>query len=65
LFLGVCFGFLKREAGDEDDKKKGNGKSSVSNRRSRAAAVHNQSERVCPLLSPGKMFLQLEVKSNG
>ncbi|KAJ4827654.1 hypothetical protein Tsubulata_008276 [Turnera subulata] len=34
-----------REAGDEEDKKKGNGKSSVSTKRSRAAAIHNQSER--------------------
>lgn len=42
--------FLKREAGDEEDKKKGHGKSSVSTKRSRAAAIHNQSERVCSLL---------------
>ncbi|KAL9359787.1 hypothetical protein Peur_047910 [Populus x canadensis] len=41
----VCHSRPQREAGDEDDRKKGNGKSSVSNRRSRAAAVHNQSER--------------------
>ncbi|KAK4849469.1 hypothetical protein QYF36_025164 [Acer negundo] len=34
-----------REAGDEADKKKGTGKSSVSTKRSRAAAIHNQSER--------------------
>ncbi|KAF9687703.1 hypothetical protein SADUNF_Sadunf02G0120600 [Salix dunnii] len=34
-----------REAGDEDDKKKGNGKSSLFTKRSRAAAIHNQSER--------------------
>ncbi|CAB4269622.1 unnamed protein product [Prunus armeniaca] len=35
-----------REAGDEDDRKKRNtGKSSVSTKRSRAAAIHNQSER--------------------
>ncbi|XP_042956449.1 transcription factor UNE10 isoform X3 [Carya illinoinensis] len=33
-----------REAGDQD-KKKGTGKSSFSNKRSRAAAIHNQSER--------------------
>ncbi|KAJ9188594.1 hypothetical protein P3X46_003936 [Hevea brasiliensis] len=33
------------EGDDEEDKKKGNGKSSVSTKRSRAAAVHNQSER--------------------
>ncbi|KAK1560639.1 hypothetical protein Q3G72_029114 [Acer saccharum] len=35
----------QREAGDEADKKKGTGKSSVSTKRSRAAAIHNQSER--------------------
>ncbi|KAK3195105.1 hypothetical protein Dsin_026415 [Dipteronia sinensis] len=35
----------QREAGDEGDKKKGTGKSSVSTKRSRAAAIHNQSER--------------------
>uniref|UniRef100_A0A2N9FJZ2 BHLH domain-containing protein n=1 Tax=Fagus sylvatica TaxID=28930 RepID=A0A2N9FJZ2_FAGSY len=34
-----------REARDVEDKKKGTGKSSVSNKRSRAAAIHNQSER--------------------
>ncbi|CAK7347846.1 unnamed protein product [Dovyalis caffra] len=34
-----------REAGDEDYKRKGNGKSSVPTKRSRAAAIHNQSER--------------------
>lgn len=41
---------MKREAGDEE-KKKRNGKSSVSTKRSRAAAIHNQSERVCIFLS--------------
>ncbi|KAE8038660.1 hypothetical protein FH972_011141 [Carpinus fangiana] len=40
----VCHSPPQREAGDED-KKKGNGKSSVSTKRSRAAAIHNQSER--------------------
>lgn len=38
--------FLKREADDEGDKNKGNRKSSISTKRSRAAAIHNQSERV-------------------
>ena len=41
--------FVQRKSGDED-KKKGNGKSSVSTKRSRAAAIHNQSERVCSVL---------------
>ncbi|PON57733.1 Basic helix-loop-helix transcription factor [Trema orientale] len=41
----VCHSRPQRESGDEDDKKKGNGKSSVSTKRSRAAAIHNQSER--------------------
>ncbi|KAL3571854.1 hypothetical protein D5086_025758 [Populus alba] len=41
----VCHSRPQREAGKEDDKKKGNGKSSVSTKRSRAAAIHNQSER--------------------
>lgn len=40
----VCHSPPQREARDED-KKKGNGKSSVSTKRSRAAAIHNQSER--------------------
>uniref|UniRef100_A0A2P2JQH2 BHLH domain-containing protein n=1 Tax=Rhizophora mucronata TaxID=61149 RepID=A0A2P2JQH2_RHIMU len=35
----------QRETGDERDKKKGIGKSSASTKSSRAAAVHNQSER--------------------
>lgn len=39
--------YPQKEAGDEDDKAKRNGKSSVSTKRSRAAAIHNQSERVC------------------
>ncbi|KAL2251544.1 UNVERIFIED_CONTAM: Transcription factor UNE10, partial [Sesamum indicum] len=34
-----------RDAFDEEGKKKGSGKSSVSTKRSRAAAIHNQSER--------------------
>ncbi|XP_027925895.1 transcription factor UNE10 isoform X1 [Vigna unguiculata] len=33
------------ENGDDEKKKRGNGKSSVSTKRSRAAAIHNQSER--------------------
>ncbi|WCJ22934.1 basic helix-loop-helix (bHLH) DNA-binding superfamily protein [Euphorbia peplus] len=33
------------EVGDEEEKKKRHGKSSVSTKRSRAAAIHNQSER--------------------
>ncbi|KAF7137918.1 hypothetical protein RHSIM_Rhsim07G0032300 [Rhododendron simsii] len=35
----------KRKAGDGQEKKKGGGKSSISTKRSRAAAIHNQSER--------------------
>jgi len=38
--------FVKGENGDDEKKKRGNGKSSVSTKRSRAAAIHNQSERV-------------------
>ncbi|KAL0397732.1 UNVERIFIED_CONTAM: Transcription factor UNE10 [Sesamum calycinum] len=34
-----------RESGDEEAKKKGNNKSSISTKRSRAAGVYNQSER--------------------
>lgn len=34
-----------KEGGDGEEKKKGGGKSSISTKRSRAAAVHNQSER--------------------
>ncbi|KAK4798478.1 hypothetical protein SAY86_030804 [Trapa natans] len=45
----VCHSQSQKEAGDEDgdddDKVKRNGKSSVSTKRSRAAAIHNQSER--------------------
>ncbi|KAJ4727195.1 Transcription factor like [Melia azedarach] len=42
----VCHSRPSRDAGDEkDNKKKGNGKSSISTKRSRAAAIHNQSER--------------------
>ncbi|KAL3516915.1 hypothetical protein ACH5RR_023817 [Cinchona calisaya] len=40
-----CQSINEREAGIEEDKKKENGKSSVSTKRSRAAAIHNQSER--------------------
>ncbi|KAK4267904.1 hypothetical protein QN277_024626 [Acacia crassicarpa] len=35
----------KKETGDEEDEKKGIGKSSLSTKRSRAADIHNQSER--------------------
>ncbi|PQM33241.1 transcription factor UNE10 [Prunus yedoensis var. nudiflora] len=42
----VCHSRTQREAGDEDNRKKrSTGKSSVSTKRSRAAAIHNQSER--------------------
>lgn len=41
----VCHSRPLREAGDEEYKKKGNGKSTISTKRSRAAAIHNQSER--------------------
>nr|UOF76181.1 phytochrome interaction factor 8 [Fraxinus mandshurica] len=41
----VCHSISRTKAGDEEGKKKGHGKSSVSTKRSRAAAVHNQSER--------------------
>ncbi|CAI9770333.1 unnamed protein product [Fraxinus pennsylvanica] len=41
----VCHSISRTEAGDEERKKKGHGKSSVSTKRSRAAAIHNQSER--------------------
>ncbi|KAJ9680680.1 hypothetical protein PVL29_019870 [Vitis rotundifolia] len=41
----VCHSRPQRRAGDEEDKKRGTGKSSVSSKRSRAAAIHNQSER--------------------
>ncbi|KAI3444737.1 hypothetical protein Pfo_001402 [Paulownia fortunei] len=41
----VCHSRSQAEAGDEDGKKKATGKSSVSTKRSRAAAIHNQSER--------------------
>ncbi|XP_044500971.1 transcription factor UNE10-like isoform X2 [Mangifera indica] len=41
----VCHSAPQREAGDEGEKNKGIGKSSVSTKRSRAAAIHNQSER--------------------
>lgn len=37
---------MQREGGDDGDGKKRSGKSSVSTKRSRAAAIHNQSERV-------------------
>ena len=50
---------LKRRAGDEEDKKRGTGKSSVSSKRRRAAAIHNQSERVCPLPLPLPLSLSL------
>ncbi|KAI5345132.1 PREDICTED: mRNAion factor [Prunus dulcis] len=43
----VCHSRPQREAGDDEDdrKKRSTGKSSVSTKRSRAAAIHNQSER--------------------
>ncbi|KAK4416038.1 Transcription factor UNE10 [Sesamum alatum] len=41
----VCHSRSQRDAFDEEGKKKGNGKSSISTKRSRAAAIHNQSER--------------------
>ncbi|KAI6702717.1 hypothetical protein NL676_011853 [Syzygium grande] len=41
----ACHSRPPREGGDDGDGKKRNGKSSVSTRRSRAAAIHNQSER--------------------
>ncbi|KAL6981721.1 hypothetical protein U1Q18_023343 [Sarracenia purpurea var. burkii] len=41
----VCHSRPQREVGDEKNKKKPAGKSSTSTRRSRAAAIHNQSER--------------------
>ncbi|KAI4354779.1 hypothetical protein L6164_003618 [Bauhinia variegata] len=41
----VCHSRSQRDGDDEEDKKKGTGKSSVSTKRSRAAAIHNQSER--------------------
>ncbi|KAL7203781.1 hypothetical protein ACSBR2_016940 [Camellia fascicularis] len=43
----VCHSRPQREAGDEEDKRKAARKSSISTKRSRAAAIHNQSERVC------------------
>ncbi|OIV98721.1 hypothetical protein TanjilG_24892 [Lupinus angustifolius] len=41
----VCHSRPMRDDGDEEEKKKGIGKSSVCTKRSRAAAIHNQSER--------------------
>ncbi|KAL3743750.1 hypothetical protein ACJRO7_018937 [Eucalyptus globulus] len=41
----VCHSRPPREGGDDEDNKKRSGKSSVSTKRSRAAAIHNQSER--------------------
>ncbi|KAL2491283.1 Transcription factor UNE10 [Abeliophyllum distichum] len=41
----VCHSRSERETGNGQDKKKGTGKSSISTKRSRAAAIHNQSER--------------------
>ncbi|KAM4072109.1 hypothetical protein ACB094_11G113000 [Castanea mollissima] len=41
----VCHSRPQREARDGEDKKKSSAKSSVSTKRSRAAAIHNQSER--------------------
>lgn len=42
----VCHSRPPREEADVDEKKRENRKSSVSTKRSRAAAIHNQSERV-------------------
>ncbi|KAK2413863.1 phytochrome interacting factor [Trifolium repens] len=41
----VCHSRPSRDDADEDEKKRENRKSSVSTKRSRAAAIHNQSER--------------------
>ncbi|XP_054783214.1 transcription factor UNE10 [Prosopis cineraria] len=41
----VCHSGPQKETGDEEDEKKGIGRTSVSTKRRRAAAVHNQSER--------------------
>ncbi|KAF8032356.1 hypothetical protein BT93_D1315 [Corymbia citriodora subsp. variegata] len=41
----VCHSRPPREGGDDEGDKKRTGKSSVSTKRSRAAAIHNQSER--------------------
>ncbi|KAK6920331.1 Myc-type, basic helix-loop-helix (bHLH) domain [Dillenia turbinata] len=41
----VCHSRPQREAGAGEDKKKAAGRSSISTKRSRAAAIHNQSER--------------------
>ncbi|KAJ1430922.1 Myc-type, basic helix-loop-helix, partial [Sesbania bispinosa] len=41
----VCHSRPMRDDGEEEEKKRGNRKSSVSTKRSRAAAIHNQSER--------------------
>ncbi|XP_052194849.1 transcription factor UNE10 [Diospyros lotus] len=41
----VCHSRPQTDTGGEEENKKANGKSSVSTKRSRAAAIHNQSER--------------------
>lgn len=46
---------LQRKTGEEEGRRRDNGKSSVCNKRSRAAAIHNQSERV-GFLSRSKLF---------
>lgn len=49
-YIFVSSDNLQRETGNGEDKihkKKGKGKSSTSTKRSRAAAIHNLSERVC------------------
>lgn len=46
IYLGYDFEHVKGEEDDEADRKKENAKSSGSTKRSRAAAIHNQSERV-------------------
>ena len=49
LFYSYLLIFVKREARDVQDKKKSSAKFSVSTKRSGAATIHNQSERVCAL----------------
>ncbi|KAL5999836.1 hypothetical protein ACLOJK_038123 [Asimina triloba] len=45
LSILILMGFVKKEIGSEDERKGKAGRSSVSSKRSRAAAIHNQSER--------------------
>lgn len=46
IFIYLCWILQIKEGGD-GRKRKGYGESSVSTKKSRAAAIHNQSERVC------------------